>query len=142
MDQNNPENGKELQSSHDGSSNNRPDVMDLLRDSIRADGCIDGRSTFGRSLAALKDMIKADRFEAAETILINDVAMLSTLEKAIECYVLSNPGEIFQDNGLNPLFGVSLFKFMEAKHRALNQLLNLKNKKGKKNRDLSDITFD
>ena len=68
MTENTPENDRQLQTGHDGSTNNHPDVMDLLRDSIRADGCIDGRSTFGRSLAALKDMIKQDRFEAAETI--------------------------------------------------------------------------
>jgi hypothetical protein len=140
MDQNNPESELDQKEITSDRSVSTTSVMDLLQDSIRADGCINGRSTFGRSLRAIKDMIRQDRFEAAETILINDIAMMAVLEKAIACQVLSNPEDIFQESGLNPLLGVSFLRFREAKHRALSLLLNLK--KNGKRRDLGDITFD
>jgi hypothetical protein len=68
--------------------------------------------------------------------------MITTLEKAIECHVLSNPETIFSDSGLNPLLASNLLRFREIKYRALGLLLGLKSKKGKKNRDLNEILLD
>jgi hypothetical protein len=142
IDNNTPENASELEMESENSApGNQTDVLRLLDGVIRSDGCVDNRTTFGQSLKSLKDLIKQDKFQAAEMILVNDVAMLSLLEKVIESYVLSNPAQMIQDNKLSPLLGVSLFRFKEAKHRALNQLLSLKKKNGKC-RDLGDITFD
>lgn len=132
---------EDLEVSHQGSKD-KVDILYLFKDSIKADGSVDMRSTLGRSLRTIKEAIKDDKFRAAESILINDIAMLATLEKAIECHVLSNPETIFSDSGLNPLLASNLLRFREIKYRAINLLLGLKPKKGKKNRDLNEILLD
>ena len=148
MTETTPENDLQLQASQSKTdekpANKRVDISFLFKDSLKADGTIDLRSNLGRSFKAIKDLIKTDRFQAAENILINDLAMLQIIERAIQCKILSNPDEIFQEDGLNPLLGSSFLRFRDAKYRAMSLLLNLKNKKSNKNknRDLSDITFD
>ncbi|MFZ2634410.1 MAG: hypothetical protein WA081_19570 [Desulfosalsimonadaceae bacterium] len=122
-------------------------IMTLFEAALKADGSIDMRSTYGRSLRAIRDSLDADLNGSAEAFLKKDISTLVILEKTVESYLLSNPSSIISDKGLNPLITGDLMKLQEAKRRALTFLIDLKKKeknKGKlnKNRDLNNICFE
>ncbi|RJP90950.1 MAG: hypothetical protein C4518_08630 [Desulfobacteraceae bacterium] len=125
----------------------KPNIIELFRDAIKLDGTIDMRSAYGRAIRSLQDELDKDQVQAAAAFLRRDIAIYATIEKVIECHLLSNPESIIGAEGLNPLITGDLMKLQEAKRRALTFLIDLKKKKksdGKmnKNRDLSNITFE
>ena len=136
--ENQPENTKDLQ------TNQPANVLDLFTDALKSDGSIDMRSTWGRGLRAVKDALRQDQAAAIQQIIENDIAIYLTIQKAIECFVLSSPESIITKEGLNPLISKDLMRFKEATRRSLSLLMDLKRKgKGKKKgRDLEEIFID
>jgi len=124
-----------------------PNVLDLFRDSVKPDGTVDKRSTYGRNIRAVQEALDSDEKEAAIAFLKRDIAIFATIERAVECYLLANPECIINPEGLNPLFMNDFMKVQAAKQKALRALIELKKRRGKggkgtKGRDLSEISFD
>ena len=139
MDKDQSEDSKDLQ------TNQPANVLDLFTDALKSDGSIDMRSTYGRSLRAVKDALRQDQSAAIQQIIENDIAIFLTMQRAIECFVLANPESVITNEGLNPLISKDLMRFKEATRRSLSLLMDLKRKGKKKKgkgRDLDEIYFD
>lgn len=125
------------------------ETISLLQGAVKADGTINGRSTWGRSIAAVKEALQADQYQSAKALLEHQVATLSVIEKVIEQYVLQNVDRFFVDGELNPLIANNLVRFQGHTRQALTMLIELNRRKqlgllGKKGkgRDLSELSFD
>ncbi|BBO73860.1 hypothetical protein DSCW_12770 [Desulfosarcina widdelii] len=123
-------------------------VPDLFKGAVNGDGTVNMRSTWGRSIRAVKDALKDDQFEAARAILEDQIAQTMTLERAIMEFMLGNPAAFFVDGKLNEMISKDLMNFQEQTRKALYLLLDLDRKKkitqpkGSAGRDLSAISFD
>ena len=122
-------------------------VPDLFKGAVNGDGTINMRSTWGRSIRAVKDALQDDQFEAARAILEDQIAQTMTLERAIMEYILGNPAVFFVDGKLNWMISKDLLGFQEQTRKALALLLDLKRKKKltkpkSSGRDLDALSFD
>lgn len=122
-------------------------VPDLFKGAVNGDGTVNMRSTWGRSIRAVKDALQADQFEAARAILEDQIAQTMTLERAIMEFMLGNPPAFFADGQLNPMISKDLMNFQEQTRKAIYLLLDLNRKKKiskpkGSGRDLSAISFD
>lgn len=104
-------------------------VPDLFKGAVNGDGTVNMRSTWGRSLRAVKDALRTDQFETARAILEDQVAQTMTLERAIMEFMLGNPTAFFVNGELNPLICRDLLKFQGQTRQALGLLLDLKRRK-------------
>lgn len=125
----------------------RADIAGLFKDCVKKDGSLDMRSTFGRAIRAMKEILSDNPQVASDEMLKHDIAVLQTIERAIFGYVLSKPESIFNDEKetLNPLLLTAL-RIRDNKHKAIALLLGLTRRKAPTNkraaRDLNDISLD
>jgi hypothetical protein len=123
-------------------------TITLLQGATKANGAINGRSTWGRSLEAIKEALRADRYETAIALVEHQIATITCLEKVLEQYILQNADRFFINGELNPLITKNLAQFQGQNRQALNLLLDLDRRKKigvkseGKGRDLSAISFD
>ncbi|MFZ2633638.1 MAG: hypothetical protein WA081_04705 [Desulfosalsimonadaceae bacterium] len=126
----------------------KANILELFQNALKADGTINGRSSFGKAIAAIQGALNKNEVQAAGAMVRKDIALYSIIEKVIESHLVSNPEQIISADGkINPLISVELLRIQEAKRRALTFLIDLKKKeknKGKsgKGRDLNNISFD
>lgn len=123
------------------SGQQKSSVEVLFSDALKSDGTLDLRSTYGRSLRAAKEMLAADHIQAADSIVVDQIATLLTLQKGIERTFLSNPSQVICSDGLNSLIKKDLFQVIELTRKSLRFLADLRRSKKGTSADIDGI-FD
>ena len=120
-------------------------LMHLFKDALKADGSVDMRSTYGRSIRAIKDLLQEDPETTMVEIVQSMIAIDLTLLKAVESYALADPDRLFQEGELSELITKNLFKIQVEIRNNLKVLKQLRKKHrgtGDSKRNLSDLSFD
>lgn len=104
-------------------------VKNLLQNAITLDGGIDGRSSLGRSLKAVRQVLKQDGHQAAIELLEQQVTMITVLCQTLQIVALSDPQRFIENGRLSNLLTKDVFQLHEQQRKGLKFLLELKQKK-------------
>ena len=123
----------------------KPNILNLFVDAIKSDGSIDGRSAFGRSLAAIRSELDADLYTTSKEILQDHVSVSLVLQRVIESHLVSHPKLLTGKTDDAEYFIGLLLKLKNETRKSLNDLNTLERKhKAKQGKDagLHDILGD
>lgn len=110
----------------------KPNPLDLFKDSLKADGTIDGRSTYGKAVKSVKTAFSEDLQGASKEILQDHIAVSLVLQRTIEAHLVSNPA-LLTSQAKGEYFINLLLKLENETRKNVNDLNRLEQKaKGSK----------
>ena len=107
----------------DKQKQSQPTILSLFEDSIKADGTVDLRSRYGRTLRSLTERLNDNVYETSKQILQDSVAVSATIQKVVEAHIVANP-ELLCSTGDDAQFFLNSFLKLKNETRKSIQALN------------------